>query len=350
MKTLKISLSKYPGCHCVGDKVLIKLKTANESVAVCSTGYVYAEIKQFKKIAVGSYMQKTKAYDVCKGAYVTLDNRVTQYKYDYTLEYDDVTQVTPSGTQLLCDWVDSICCVSCAEEVIFDLLGGPCADLAGGIVGPAGPTGAQGPAGATGPQGLQGPAGPAGPQGIQGPPGPGGEGSIDVCDYALGVWGEGQYDYASNASQGMPIYCYNGALYGPPKVFAGTGGGANIGTGTNPPVMSMVIFNSSASRPLHVHYEYQIAVNYGAFGDPLGGPFLWLAVNGGASAPIAQMIAGTDPAHIVGGTFVSNGQASVTVAPSGVFNVTIDYNIVLPHPGISIYSWAQSYSLFSVMI
>jgi len=350
MKTLSISLTKYPGCHNIGDKVLIKLKTANESVAVCSSGFVYAEVKQFKQIAVGTYMKKIKAYDTCKGAYVTLDQRVTQYKYEYILEYDDATQVSPAGTQLMCDWVDSICCVSCAEQVIFDMLGGPCADLAGGIAGPAGPTGATGPAGATGPQGLQGLTGPAGPPGIQGPPGPGGEGELDVCDYALGVWGEGQYDYASTADQGMPIYCYNGALYGPPKVFAGTGGGGGIGTSENPPVMTTAVFNSSAARPLHIHYEYQIAINYGAFGNALGGPFLWLALDGGASNPIAQMVAGTDPAHIVGGTFVSNGQASVTIPPSGIFNLSVDYNIVKPHPGISIYSWAQSYSVFAVMI
>lgn len=127
MKSFSISLATDPGCKSVGDKVIIKLKSANLSSAVCENGLIEGVITSSAIIPTnGCYVKKIKAWDACKGAYVELDQQVYSYLYTLTIEYDDTTQVLPSGTQILNTWVESVTCVSATDSIILEMLGGPC--------------------------------------------------------------------------------------------------------------------------------------------------------------------------------------------------------------------------------
>lgn len=352
MRAFNISLAYDLGCSELGTNVLIKLKEHYAHLAPCSSGYVQGRIKSFKRVQIGSDKKHIKAFDSCKRDYVVLVEEVPQYQYNYIIEYDDHVEVNPPGTQINCDWVDSLCCVSCAEEVIFDILGGPCATIAGGIVGPMGPVGPAGPPGIqgltgapgnTGPQGAQGPQGIQGPVGPAGPPGSG-SGSVNICDYVTGTWGVGDLSFSGSSANGGSVYCDGGKLRAQPRVFGGTVSGGTVGSTENPPPMGFSLTNPSQSRSMQIKFDYQIAVHYATFGNPLGGPQLWVAINNGPSNNIAQMPGITTPGSIIGGTYLSVGRGVATVAPGANYTLTVDYNITKTAPENSIYSWAQSYA------
>lgn len=132
MKSFSITLESDPGCHCVGDRVLVKLKEAYIAYAACESGVIEGEVTTFAKFPNGCYTQKVKAWDACKGAYVILDQQVNRYTYTYTISYDDTEQVVPAETLILSDWVESICCMSCADSIILDAIGGLCGVTGGG--------------------------------------------------------------------------------------------------------------------------------------------------------------------------------------------------------------------------
>jgi len=354
MKSFNIDLYSNPGGCCKGSRVLFKLKTGQAHHAPCSNAFIEGEVLKFRECPVGHYMEKVKAYDVCRGAYVTLDKRSTKYKYELLIEYDD-SILNPSGFEIEADHVERLFCLNDAETLLLDVIGGPCAVVGEGSVGPTGPQGLigpTGPAGLNGADGITGPLGPTGPQGAQGVPGPPGDGGgiADVCDYVSGTWGSGSLTFPGSGASGDAVYCHNGALRVAPRVYAVTNAGAIGGTGTSVSTRTIILVNPSSQRPMHVKYDYQFQFGYGAFGHPTGGPQVRLGINGNPPNVIAQAVAGTDPAHIVGGTYLTIGQGSTTLSPGVAFTYSIAYSFVLPHAGISIYNWSGSYSALGVII